>query len=187
MINRTDDVVTYMNGTSVDSSFIAWVGHDEATDELYVEYLDRPDEIRVYFNVPVDVFFGLVDSYSVGATYNTEIRGRYKSDVLYNFEKEFTTDEPTLKEEDLVTVGSVAGPGWHLSADNFSVVSGDLNASMVSTLSGWKVYDVTFSIGGETGSSRVFADSVGDAEKKVATTLHGLNIGFEITGVVKAS
>lgn len=209
MIDYEDELVTYDDGASVDSSFLKWVGYDRGTLQLYVEYLDRPDEVRAYFSVPQDIFDGLVESDSPGGFYNSWVRGRFSTRLLMDFDTIWSPlvgdAANTAEVEDasgFVTVGYADDSGIHFSLDsegansegkpNLTIdsagdftITGDLDTNAVSVLSGFGVYRVDFTIGTETGHTEVFATDIADAFDNGVRVLGSLNVAYEITGVNK--
>lgn len=65
-----------MNRTPVTSSNLASVGYDETTATLEIEF--RSGGIYQYFDVPQQVYDGLLSAPSHGRYFATEIRGVYR-------------------------------------------------------------------------------------------------------------
>lgn len=65
-----------MNRQPVASSSLLSVGYDKDANTLEIEF--RSDGIYQYFNVPEDVYSGLLNAPSKGTYFHERIRGRYQ-------------------------------------------------------------------------------------------------------------
>lgn len=65
-----------MNRQPVQSSSLLSVGYDKDTNTLEIEF--RSDGIYQYFNVPEDIYSGLLNAPSKGTYFHEFIRGRYR-------------------------------------------------------------------------------------------------------------
>lgn len=65
-----------MEMTNVNSSSVAAVGYDESSQTLQVEF-NRGTTYQ-YFDVPEQIFEGLVQADSVGAYLNEQVKGIYR-------------------------------------------------------------------------------------------------------------
>lgn len=63
----------------VESSFLAQVGYDAATQTLVIQMVNSSD-FYTYQDVPQSVYAGLLDADSKGAYYVRNIKGQYKTD-----------------------------------------------------------------------------------------------------------
>ena len=201
MIDYKDRTVTFDNGTVVESSFIEWVGYDSENRQMYVTYIDRPGEVRAYFDVPTEEFFDMIDNHSVGAYYNRNIRGEYSTRLLNDFKTVFAAEaeksDSGENSEPFVTVGYADSDGVHFAVDGPTVdektivvpgpltVRSDLNVNTFGLASGLTLYDVEFEIGGEKGFRRVFGTDLFQAVSTVGNSLDDLHLTYEITGVKK--
>jgi hypothetical protein len=69
-----------MKRESLSSANLASVGYDEALQSLEIEF--RNGHIYAYFDVPADVYQGLLDAGSPGSFFVSTIRDRYRYQLL---------------------------------------------------------------------------------------------------------
>jgi hypothetical protein len=70
------DAAPAMHRNPVDSSSVRSVGYDPIERVLEVEY--RPHRVYRYFDVPDDVYEGLVHASSIGRYVNYKIKERFR-------------------------------------------------------------------------------------------------------------
>lgn len=64
----------------VDSSNLKWIGYDESKKELYIGFRNNTE--YKYFDVPKDIFEGLLNAGSKGRYFWVKIRDVYKYEKL---------------------------------------------------------------------------------------------------------
>lgn len=60
----------------VSSSNLEWVAYDEEKKDLYIQF--RSGGLYVYYDVPMDIFEGLLEAGSKGRYHNIKIKWAYK-------------------------------------------------------------------------------------------------------------
>lgn len=67
---------------AVSSKAISELGYDEGTKELFVRFRPNPNHLYRYEGVPADVAESCKSAASVGAAFNTTVKGKFTCVVL---------------------------------------------------------------------------------------------------------
>ena len=72
--------ITTVQMQKVNSTSISYIGYEQQV--LVIVFVEDYDRCYVYNDVPADIYHNLLDSESIGSYFNSNIKGKYKSNRI---------------------------------------------------------------------------------------------------------